>query len=40
MELLDVLDENGNLTRRAEERKIVHEQGLWHIHSSKHKDMK
>ena len=32
MELLDVLDENGNLTGRAEERKIVHEQGLWHIH--------
>ena len=28
MELLDVLDENGNLTGRAEERKIVHEQGL------------
>ena len=29
MELLDVLDENGNLTGRAEERKIVHEQGIY-----------
>lgn len=32
MELLDVLDEQGNLTGKAEERKVVHEEGLWHIH--------
>ena len=32
MELLDVLDEQGNLTGKVEERKIVHEEGLWHIH--------
>lgn len=32
MELLDVLDEQGNLTGKVEERKIVHEKGLWHIH--------
>lgn len=32
MELLDVLDEQGNLTGKAEERKVVHEKGLWHIH--------
>lgn len=32
MELLDVLDENGNYTGRAEERQIVHSDGLWHIH--------
>ena len=32
MELLDILDENGNYTGKVEERKIVHEKGLWHIH--------
>lgn len=32
MEILDVLDENGNYTGTTEERKIVHEKGLWHIH--------
>ncbi len=32
MELLDVLDENGNYTGRTEERQIVHSDGLWHIH--------
>lgn len=31
MELLDVLDENGNKIG-VEERKIVHEKGLWHVH--------
>lgn len=32
MELLDVLDENGNYTGKVEERKNVHFNGLWHIH--------
>jgi len=32
MELLDILDEQGNFTGKAEERKVVHERGLWHIH--------
>ena len=32
MDLLDVLDENGKSTGNAEERKIVHDNGLWHIH--------
>ncbi len=32
MELLDVLDENGNYTGQVEERKVIHEKGLWHIH--------
>ena len=32
MELLDVLDDEGKYTGRTAERKIVHEQGLWHIH--------
>ena len=32
MELIDILDEQGNYTGRVEERKKVHEQGLWHIH--------
>ena len=32
MELLDVLDENGNYTGKVEERKNVHDNGLWHIH--------
>ena len=30
MELLDVIDENNTLTGKAEERKIIHEKGLWH----------
>ena len=29
-ELLQVLDENGNETNRLENRRIVHEKGLWH----------
>ena len=32
MELLDVLDENGNYTGKSEERQVVHNDGLWHIH--------
>lgn len=32
MELLDVLDENGNITGQKEERNIIHEKGLWHTH--------
>ena len=32
MEMIDVLDENGNYTGRSEERKIIHDKGLWHIH--------
>lgn len=32
MEILDVLDENGKLTAQKEERNIVHQKGLWHIH--------
>lgn len=32
MELLDVLDENENYTGMVEDRKKVHEQGLWHMH--------
>ena len=32
MEYLDILDEQGNITGKTEERKIVHEQGLWHYH--------
>ena len=32
MEILDILDEDGNLTGQKEERGIVHEKGLWHIH--------
>ena len=31
MELLDVLDEDGNRIG-VEERKVVHEKGLWHVH--------
>lgn len=30
MEILDVVDENNNLTGKTEDRKIVHEKGLWH----------
>lgn len=33
MELLDIIDENNNLTGKAEERSIVHEEGLWHRHA-------
>lgn len=32
MELLDVLDENGELTGQKEDRVIVHTKNLWHIH--------
>ena len=32
MEWLDVLDENGNYTGKSEERQVVHNDGLWHIH--------
>lgn len=32
MELIDVLDENGKVTGRVEDRKTIHEQGLWHTH--------
>lgn len=32
MELLDVLDENANKTGKVEERRVVHEKGLWHAH--------
>ena len=32
MELLDVLDETGKLTGEKEERIVVHEKNLWHIH--------
>lgn len=31
MELLDIFDENENIIG-TEERKVVHEKGLWHIH--------
>lgn len=32
MELIDVLDENGNYTGKVEERKVIHDKGLWHVH--------
>ena len=32
MELLDILDENGQLTGQKEDRIVVHENNLWHIH--------
>lgn len=32
MELIDVLDENAKPTGRVEDRKTIHEQGLWHLH--------
>lgn len=32
MELIDIVDENNELTRKAEDRQIVHEKGLWHRH--------
>lgn len=30
MELLDIVDENNNLTGKTEEKEIVHKKGLWH----------
>lgn len=30
MELLDVVDENNQLTGKTEEKEIIHEKGLWH----------
>ncbi len=30
MELLDVLDENGNVTGKKEEKDTIHQKGLWH----------
>ena len=30
MELLDIVDENNNLTGEKIDRKIVHEKGIWH----------
>ena len=30
MELLDVVDENNNLTGRQEDREVVHRDSLWH----------
>lgn len=30
MELLDVLDEYGNLTGKKEDKDKIHEKGLWH----------
>lgn len=32
MELLDILDEQGNVTGKIEKREVVHEKGLWHMH--------
>lgn len=32
MELLDVVDENNNFIGKSEERKIIHQEGLWHRH--------
>lgn len=32
MEMLDVLDENGELTGQKEERRVIHEKSLWHYH--------
>lgn len=34
MELLDIVDENNEITGQVEERKIVHEKNLWHRHVS------
>src|SRR5574344_1958837 len=34
MELLDIVDENNVLTGEAKDRKIMHQQGLWHRHVS------
>ena len=30
VELFDVLDEQGNKTGKTENKKIIHEKGLWH----------
>jgi len=30
MELLDIVDENNNLTGKTEEKEIIHKKGLWH----------
>lgn len=30
MEYIDIIDENGNLTEKKEERSIIHKNGLWH----------
>ena len=30
MELLDIVDENNNLTGKSLDREIVHKDGLWH----------
>ena len=30
MEILDIVDENNNLTGKTEDREIIHEKGLWH----------
>lgn len=32
MEVLDVLDERGQLTGQKEDRIVIHEKNLWHIH--------
>ncbi len=30
MELLDIVDDNNNLTGNQEDKDIIHEKGLWH----------
>lgn len=30
MELLDVLDEEGNMTGKIEDKDVIHEKALWH----------
>ncbi len=30
MELLDVLDEEGNMTGKVEDKDVIHEKALWH----------
>ena len=30
MELLDIVDEENNLTGKVEDREIIHKKGLWH----------
>ena len=32
MELIDIVDENNNLTGKVADRKIIHQEGLWHRH--------
>lgn len=34
MELLDIVDENNQITGKTEERKIIHDKCLWHRHVS------